>query len=53
MIFIWKLSQGLVSGYNLEFKVNNRTGRWAVPANLAGSRLPSFVQKAKMNSLRV
>ena len=30
IIFIWKISQGLVSGYHFPF-TNNRTGRWAVP----------------------
>ena len=53
MIFIWKLSQGLVSGYKLDFIMNSRTWRWAVPEKLAGSRVPAAVLNAKANSLRI
>ena len=53
MIFIWKLSQGLVSGYSIPFTTNSRTGRWAVPAELSRQAVPSTVKRAKENSLRV
>ena len=38
LIFIWKISQGLVSGYDIPF-TNRRsiTGSWAVPAILYGT----------------
>ena len=31
IIFLWKISQGLVQGYNIEFKNNDRRGKMAVP----------------------
>ena len=53
IIFIWKISQGLISGYNVPFNWNNRTGRWAIPATIACSRAPASIKLAKENSLRV
>ena len=53
MIFIWKISQGLVSGYEIPFSVNSRTGRSAVSAQLASQSVPGKVRVAKENSLRV
>ena len=53
MIFIWKISQGLVSGYQIPFSTNSRTGRWAVPAQLSSSNVPAAVRAAKESSLRV
>ena len=53
ILFIWKISQGLVSGYQIPFSHNSRTGRWAVPASLPSSSAPSTVRAAKENSLRV
>ena len=53
MIFIWKLSQGLVSGYTMPFTLNSRTGRWAVPSPILGKGTSSIVKNAKENSLRV
>ena len=53
MIFIWKISQGLVSGYQIPFSANSRTGRTAVPAKLANHSVPASVRLAKENSLRV
>ena len=53
IIFIWKISQGLVSGYQVPFTQNSRTGRWAVPAQLPRQGVPSTVKAAKENSLRV
>ena len=53
IIFIWKLSQGLVSGYSIPFAVNERTGRWAVPAQLSKQAVPSSVRRAKESSMRV
>ena len=53
IIFIWKLSQGLVSGYKIPFSYNCRTGRWAVPAPLARHGIPGPVKTAKEGSLRV
>ena len=53
MIFIWKISQCLVSGYKIPFSVNSRTGRWAVPAQLPAQATPSSVKAAKECSFRV
>ena len=53
MIFIWKISQGLVSGYQIPFSQNSRTGRWAVPAQLPSPNVPAAVRVAKESSLRV
>ena len=47
IIFIWKISQGLVSGYQIPFSQNSRTGRWAVPAQLSSPNVPSAVRVAK------
>ena len=53
IIFIWKISQGMISGYNIPFTRNSRTGRWAVPACLSGRGVSSNVRHAKESSLRV
>ena len=53
VIFIWKISQGLVSGYQIPFSVNSRSGRTAVPAQLDKQSVPAKVREAKENSLRV
>ena len=53
VIFIWKISQGLVSGYKIPFTHNDRTGRWAVPAEVPHHNVPGNVKLAKLNSLRV
>ena len=53
MIFIWKVSQGLVSGYDIPFTTNSRTGRWAVPAQVQRQGVPASVRRAKENSLRI
>ena len=53
IIFIWKILQFLISGYNVPFNWNNRTGRWAIPAAIACSRAPANIKLAKENSLRV
>ena len=53
IIFIWKISQGLVSGYQIPFSVNSRTGRWAVPAQLCAQATSAKVKTAKECSLRV
>ena len=53
IIFIWKISQGLVSGYQIPFSQNSRTGRLAVPAQLSNQNVPSSVKVAKECSLRV
>ena len=53
MIFFWKISQGLVSGYDLQFTVNARTGRWAVPDPFPCHEVPAKVKRAKESSLRI
>ena len=50
MIFLWKLSQGLVSGYDINFTPTyNRTGRNVVPT--AMSKGPACLRKAKEDCL--
>ena len=53
IIFLWKISQGLVLGYDIPFHYNNRTGRWAIPAPVIVNGVPTNVRQAKENSLRV
>ena len=53
IIFIWKVSQGMISGYNIPFNWNARTGRWAVPSCLTGRGASAEVRHAKESSLRV
>ena len=53
MIFIWKVSQGLVSGYNLQFTSrSSRTGRKVIPAQVLLSASPA-VRNARAASLAV
>ena len=52
IIFIWKLSQGLVKGYNLPFQQNERRGLLVtVPPMAANS--PAAVRKAREASLQI
>ena len=53
IIFLWKLSQGLVSGYNsIDFSPTyNRTGRRALQLSVAKG--PAVLRKAKEGSLAV
>ena len=43
----------MVSGYDIPFTVNSRTGRWATPANMPRQDVPASVWRAKENNLRV
>ena len=53
IIFIWKISQGLVEGYDIPFTpLDTRTGRKAVPASICQSA-PASVRKAREGSLAV
>ena len=53
VIFIWKISQGLVEGYYLSFTIpDSRTGRKAVPYHVNRSA-PTCVKKARERSLAV
>ena len=52
IIFLWKLNQGLVSGYDITFtSTESRTGRKAVPANVP--RTPASLKNAREGSLSV
>ena len=55
IIFIWKLSQGLVKGYSMEFSNSERRRRMAVPHRLMASPLQPVVARrqraAATNSL--
>ena len=50
--FLWKISQGLVEGYNISWQWNPRRGRMAIPNNIPPSA-PSQVKKARERSLGV
>ena len=53
MMFIWKISQGLVSGYDVNFTSGGiRRGRMAIPKQV-DRKSPSAVKKARENSLGV
>ena len=52
LIFIWKLCQGLVTGYSLPFQHSERRGRHiSVPPMASNS--PSAVRKAREASLQI
>jgi hypothetical protein len=50
--FLWKLSQGLVEGYSIDWQWNDRRGRLAIP-NSIPPHAPAMVQKARERSLGV
>ena len=52
VIFLWKLSQGLVCGYNIEFKSDARRGRMAVQKTL-NWHCPSAIRNVRKSSLGV
>ena len=52
VIFIWKISQGLVQGYNLEFSNSDRRGRMVVPHPIH-RQVHSSVRRAREASLGV
>ena len=53
IIFIWKISQGLVDGYDIPFtSISSRTGRKAVPASVCQNS-PATVQRAREATLAV
>ena len=52
IIFLWKISQGKVGGYDIKFITSERRGRYAVPKHV--NRLASAsVRRAKEGSLGV
>jgi hypothetical protein len=53
VIFLWKIAQGLVNGYHVEFtSAHGRRGRLALPKNIVQSS-SSLVKKARESSLGV
>ena len=53
MIFLWKISQGLVQGYNIQFTSTiGRRGRYAIPSEIVKNS-PAVVRKARKSSLGV
>ena len=52
VMFIWKLSQGLITGYSLPFQNSDRRGTYVLVPPLASSS-PSAVRKARESSLQV
>ena len=52
IIFLWKLSQGMVKGYDVTFLYSDRRGRSVVPHPIVRSS-PCVVRQARESSLRV
>ena len=53
IIFLWKISQGLVQGYNIEFTSTlGRRGRTAIPNDIVKTS-PAIVRKARESSIGV
>ena len=52
IIFLWKVAQGLVHGYNATFTQNDRRGRLMVLAPLF-NKAPAAVKRARDSSLQV
>ena len=53
IIFLWKISQGMVSGYDLEFTLDGtRRGRFIIPKSIVKSA-PASVRNARERSLAV
>ena len=50
--FIWKLSQGLVEGYSMNWQWSDRRGRYCIPHTIPTSA-PSKVRKARERTLGV
>ena len=50
--FLWKLSQGLVDGYTIDWQWSDRMGRLTIPKNIPRSA-PSRVKQARERSLAV
>ena len=53
IIFVWKISQGLVMGYEMNFTQNPRRGRLAVVHPSAPRDAPAAVRNAREASLQV
>ena len=52
IIFLWKLSQGMVNGYHVTFTHSERRGRLILPNNVV-ARAPAMVRRARESSLGV
>ena len=52
IIFIWKVSQDLVSGYSLNWSLSERRGRMVIPSHVE-LRAPAKIRNARERSLAV
>ena len=52
LIFLWKISQGMVSGYDIKFSSDGRRGRSVIP-NTVVKAAPSVVKNARERTLGV
>ena len=53
LVFLWKISQGMVSGFTVQFtSTSGRRGRTALPHDVIGSS-PASVRRARESSLGV
>ena len=50
VLFLWKVSQGMVGGYKVDFSHSPRRGRLVTPC-YAGAKVPAMVRKAREASL--
>ena len=52
LIFLWKISQGMVGGYDVRFSYSPRRGRLIIPNQIVSSA-PALVRRAREASLSV
>ena len=52
ILFLWKISQGLVDGYSVTFSNNERRGRMVVPNQIV-AKAPASVRRAREATLAV
>ena len=52
VIFLWKISEGLVKGYDITFEHSGRRGRMAIPHPIVSSA-PAVIKRAREASLGV
>ena len=50
--FLWKLSQGLIKGFEVQWQWSDRRGRLAIPASIPGNA-PTSVKHAREKFLNV
>ena len=52
IIFIWKVSMGMVKGYDIKFEFNARRGWLAIPKQVRKDA-PAAVRRARADSIQI